>query len=146
MGADPTSTFDQEILWPSVPRSLHDECAWSQTARLGWGRGGAVFRIQGFRDAAELIAAQVGENRSYRNSLIFPFVYCWRQYLELQLKQLIVEAERLRDFTDGLRLASRRSGTSSRVCGRAVGLRSRPSASAKRSSTTSALQSRNSTL
>jgi hypothetical protein len=54
--------------------------------------------VGGFRLNAELLAAHVRENRGARDTLIFPFVYSWRQHIELALKQVIVEAEQLYDI------------------------------------------------
>jgi hypothetical protein len=93
--------LDQEIAWPSTARSLYGEGThWSQTACLNWGRGEWYARIRGFRQAAEMIAAYIAEHRHDQDGLIFPFLYNWRQHLELALKQLIVESERLRDVTN----------------------------------------------
>jgi hypothetical protein len=92
--------LNEEIVWPSELRSLHGEGAdWRQTASLGWNRGDWYTRIRGFRTAAELLARYVAENRTEQDGLIYPFLYNWRQHIELALKQLIVEAEKLLDIT-----------------------------------------------
>jgi hypothetical protein len=91
--------LDPDYEWPSMPRSLHGEGSdWRQTASLGWNRGGWYTRIRGFRVAAELLAAHVSEHRHEQDGIIFPFLYNWRQHIELALKQLIVETEQLLDL------------------------------------------------
>lgn len=90
---------EQEALWPSIKRSLHDEGPdWAQTANLAFGRGDAYPRICGFRVAAELLAAYVRDHERAADGLIFPLLYSWRQHIELALKDLIVEAELLAEY------------------------------------------------
>lgn len=92
-------TSDEPLVWPSDKRSIHGEGSdWRQTASLGWSRGDAYMRIRGFRMAAELLAEHVREHRSDQDALIFPFLYNWRQHIELVLKLLIVKAEALHDI------------------------------------------------
>lgn len=95
----PEHNVDGDYPWPSTRRSLRGEGSdWRQTASLGWNRGGWYPRIRGFRIAAELLAAHVSEHRREQDGLIFPFLYNWRQHIELALKQLIVETEQLLDL------------------------------------------------
>src|SRR5690349_3195394 len=101
MAVDAHLDLDQHVAWPSKVRSLHGVGRdWTQNACLGWSRGEAYTRIRGFRVAAELIAAYVAEHRGEQDGLIFPFLSNWRQHIELALKELIVDSERLRDVTD----------------------------------------------
>ena len=87
------------MTWPSERRTLHGEGAhWKQTACVGWSKGDATMRIVGFRRAAELLADHVAQGSIDQDCLIFPFLYNWRQHIELALKELIVVAEALRDI------------------------------------------------
>src|SRR5271167_1627938 len=96
----PERPFRQEFTWPSTPRSLHGEGShWRLTASLDWARGNWYTRIMGFRTAAELLGAYVAEHRNEQDVLIFPFLYNWRQHIELALKQLIIETEKLLDVS-----------------------------------------------
>jgi hypothetical protein len=99
--ADASLRFAEEFAWPSTAHSLRAQSThWSQTACLAWSRGDWYMRIRGFRQAAELIAAHVAEHGHDQDGLIFPFLYNWRQHVELALKQLIVDAARLRDVSE----------------------------------------------
>jgi hypothetical protein len=101
VSTDPHFDLTEPVVWPSMARSLHGEGEhWSLTACLDWSRGEWYTRIRGFRQAAELIAAHIAEQRHDQDGLTFPFVYNWRQHLELALKQLIVEAEWLCGITE----------------------------------------------
>lgn len=88
--------IDEELPWPSTLRSLHAKGSdWHQNACLGWSRGDWYTRIRGFRTAAELLASYVAQMGREQDGLIFPFLYNWRQHIELALKQLIIEIEQL---------------------------------------------------
>jgi hypothetical protein len=43
------------------------------------------------------MAAYVADHRREQDGLIYPFLYDWRQHIELALKQLIIETEELLD-------------------------------------------------
>jgi hypothetical protein len=101
VASDPHLDLNEPIIWPSTARSLLGEGEhWSLTACLGWSRGDWHMRIHGFRQAAELIGAYIAKHRHDQDGLIFPFLYNWRQHVELALKHLMVAAERLRDVSD----------------------------------------------
>jgi hypothetical protein len=97
-----TVSFDIEPpVWPSNSHSIHGAGSdWTQNACLGWSRGGWHARVHGFRLAAELQADHVANTRTEQDGLIFPFLYNWRQHVELALKELIIDAERLLDRDD----------------------------------------------
>ena len=96
MGLEPGFLSDSYTLYPDVKRPLLGPGAdWSQNAHLRYGRGEAYPRIRGFRVAADLIAMHVAETGLGADGLIFPFMFTWRQHIELALKQLICDAELL---------------------------------------------------
>jgi hypothetical protein len=97
MAIDPDADLSSdEIAWPDAPRSLYGTGSdWRQNASLSWSRGGWYARVRGFRVAAEVIAGYVAEHRTEQDGLIFPFLYNWRQHIELAMKQLIIQCEEL---------------------------------------------------
>src|SRR5213595_4186103 len=92
-------SFDLEPpVWPNRDHSIHGGCSdWRQTACLGWSRGRWYARVHGFRIAAELLAQHVANYGTEQDGLIFPFLFNWRQHIELALKEIILEAELLLD-------------------------------------------------
>jgi hypothetical protein len=90
-------SFDTEPpVWPSKSHGIRGGGAdWTQNACLGWSRGTWYARVHGFRVAAELLANHVAQTRTEQDGLIFPFLYNWRQHIELALKELIIVGERL---------------------------------------------------
>jgi len=53
--------------------------------------------IGGYRRAADVLTNNVRQTRFDHDWLVYPLVLCWRQYLELRLKHLIMECQRLLD-------------------------------------------------
>ena len=92
-------SFDIEPpVWPSTSHSIRGAGSdWTQNACLGWSRGRWYARVHGFRLAAELLADYVAKTGTEQDGLIFPFLYNWRQHVELALKELIIDAGRLLD-------------------------------------------------
>jgi hypothetical protein len=54
--------------------------------------------LAGYRQAAQLIAAYVVDNKQHQDTLVYPFVFCWRHYIELALKQISHESNPARDL------------------------------------------------
>jgi hypothetical protein len=99
MSAEPL--FDVPFAWPTDRRSVRTEGPdWRQTACLDWSSGEPYMRILGFRQAADILAGHVRDTKSDQDALIFPFLYMWRQHIELALKQLIVDADQLLDHDE----------------------------------------------
>ena len=69
---------------------------WSVASIDCW-RGHWYPRIRGFRDAAEMIEAAIAQSGRSQDGLIYPFLACWRQHIELSLKALLLEIEALED-------------------------------------------------
>jgi hypothetical protein len=53
--------------------------------------------VQGFRLAADLAVEHVVTTGNDQDSLVYPVVFGYRQYLELRLKGLLRDASRLLD-------------------------------------------------
>ena len=51
----------------------------------------------GYRQAADTLVGYVKETHRHRDTLVFPIVFLYRQYLELRLKQLIRDGHQLFD-------------------------------------------------
>ncbi len=51
--------------------------------------------ITGYKDAADILVAYVEEHQRWQNILVYPVVFLYRQYLELAIKSLIGQAQRL---------------------------------------------------
>jgi hypothetical protein len=87
---------DATIAWPVKGMSLLAASgSWQQVACVGWSRAAPNSRISGFRLAAEVLAQHAADNTADLDVLVFPFLYCWRQHIELVLKELIVGLDRL---------------------------------------------------
>ena len=51
--------------------------------------------MQGYKEAGDRLVQSLLENDRYLDLVIFPTVFLYRQYLELRLKQLLIESSRL---------------------------------------------------
>jgi len=78
-----------DIPWPRASDSLlgaRDD--WQAIACLDWARGDAVVRALGFQRAAEVLFQELARGRD-QDLLVYPFAFCWRHHLELELKCLM---------------------------------------------------------
>jgi hypothetical protein len=73
----------------------HDETGWA-TACLNFGSPEHGY-VKGYQKAADLAVDHVVAADSDQDYLVFPIVYCYRQYLELRTKGLLVNAGLLLD-------------------------------------------------
>lgn len=48
-----------------------------------------VLMIDGYKEAADLVVAKTVENRALQDSLVYPAIFNYRQFIELSLKYLI---------------------------------------------------------
>lgn len=62
-------------------------------ACVNWG-GGWVLYSMGYKRAGDLLVRHVSADRGDADALVYPIVFCYRQYLELTLKDLLMEARR----------------------------------------------------
>lgn len=58
-------------------------------------RSGEYERAEGFRLAAETLADALDRGGPGVEPLVYPFVYCWRHHIELQVKTVIVDSAEL---------------------------------------------------
>lgn len=66
---------------------------WQMNARVNWGGGWTLYAI-GYRNAGDALVERVAQDRGEADTLVYPIVFCYRQYLELLLKDTLVEARR----------------------------------------------------
>lgn len=86
---------DIEQNWPaehhdlSAPPTHH-----SHMSDIGWQRRMGLYgRIQGFRRAAEILYNTMRADQSVRDldTVVFPYLTCWRHHIELQLKSILAQ-------------------------------------------------------
>ncbi|MFE9651383.1 hypothetical protein ACFYO0_46405 [Streptomyces sp. NPDC006365] len=76
--------------WPSNDADLlREEGDWWTVACLDWPRDRWLGYINGYWKAAGAICDQIISSGRDQDQLVYPFVMCWRHYVELHLKTLI---------------------------------------------------------
>ena len=98
----------EELPWPAVGEKLFvaDLPDWQNNTSLRDLLGGGWIRYaEGYRRAAALMVEYVSQRNRDQDFLVFPIVFCYRQYLELQMKHLIREGSRLLDLDDDFALS-----------------------------------------
>jgi hypothetical protein len=88
------TAFDDELPWPKPGDQVFAEADdWWMNACINWGGGPQVY-LAGYRRAGEILVAEVARNQHDADVLVYPIVFCYRQYLELLLKDTLAEARR----------------------------------------------------
>ncbi|MER7893470.1 hypothetical protein ABTX15_26995 [Micromonospora sp. NPDC094482] len=83
--------------WPVDDTDLLAEGEdWWLVACMDWPRDRWIGYVQGYWKAATVIAEQVAVAGRDQDYLVYPFLMCWRRYVELQLKALILLAKAYR--------------------------------------------------
>jgi len=91
--------------WPAADTDLLAKGEdWWLVACMDWPRDRWIGYVRGYWKAATLIAEQVAVTGRDQDYLVYPFLMCWRHYVELQLKALILLARTYRRETAGLPL------------------------------------------
>ena len=89
---------DAPVPWPEDRHDLREPGSdWTSHAMLDWQQGQCTGRMEGYHRAAQILAADLLKHRSDLDFVIFPFVACWRHHIELRLKALLIDLERLAD-------------------------------------------------
>ena len=70
---------------------------WWNNACLNWCHDGWGLYASGYKDAADRLVKGVEANGTGQDTLVYPVLFLYRQYLELQFKDLIRQARRLLD-------------------------------------------------
>lgn len=68
---------------------------WQSNACVSYSHSPVRLYILGYKKAADILAQQVVETARDQDSLIYPIAFLYRQYIELQLKDLIKESRTL---------------------------------------------------
>jgi len=94
-----TGKFDiPEIRLPRKGDSLFVKSGdWWMNASLDWSHDPTELYIVGYKEAGDALVEAVANRRGTADSLVFPIVFLYRQYLELRLKSLLQDGRRLLD-------------------------------------------------
>lgn len=83
-----------EMPWPRAGDQLFIAASdWWMNASVNWG-GGNLLIASGYQRGGDLLVETVASNRHEADALVYPIVFCYRQYLELLLKEALAEARR----------------------------------------------------
>jgi hypothetical protein len=88
--------FDDEfeLPWPQAGDILFTDAPdWWMNACVNYA-GGLMYAL-GYRTAGDALVERVAQTRADQDSLVYPIVFCYRQYLELTLKAVLREARAL---------------------------------------------------
>ena len=91
-----------ESLFPEPGDKLfEDPSDWWSTACLNWFRDGWSIYADGYRNGADTLVESVITTGRQHDTLVYPIVFLYRQYLELELKGLISDCKSLQDLEGG---------------------------------------------
>ena len=84
---------DLEDKWPQHSDRLFQPGSWRHTAHILTDPGERFFRMpQGYMRAADLLVDQALTDDGDRKNILYPALFCYRQSVELYLKQLIANS------------------------------------------------------
>lgn len=90
-GIDSLTVFD--LAWPAAADTLRPNAtAPGLTVPLQSAQGGDYLRIRGYRQAAMALSEILKKGDRVDEALAYPFVYCWRHHVELQIKKFIEDS------------------------------------------------------
>lgn len=75
---------------------------WWNNACLNFLPHGWTIYAIGYKDAADILVEHIAKTKRQQDTLIYPIIFLYRQYLELALKDLILEGRKLLDDPDPL--------------------------------------------
>lgn len=64
-------------------------------ARVNFPHDRWALYVVGYKDAADILVSQVETHGRYHDTLVYPIIFLYRQYLELAIKDLIHQARKL---------------------------------------------------
>ena len=92
-----------ELQLPGLPSSrdklFTSEEDWWNNACLDSGSNGWILYAAGYKDAADILVAQVEERSAGQDTLVYPILFLYRQYLELEIKDTLRAARQLQDIS-----------------------------------------------
>ncbi len=98
------SDWDDILKMPEVP-SEQDKLFgsaedWWNNACLNFVPNGWSLYAIGYKDAADVLVAHVERDGRWQDTLVYPIVFLYRQYLELAIKDLIRQGRKLLDINE----------------------------------------------
>lgn len=72
---------------------------WWNNASLNWCHDGWGLYTSGYKEAADILVQRVEERNAGQDSLVYPVLFLYRQYLELEIKDLIRQSRRLQNIS-----------------------------------------------
>lgn len=100
------SILDDHILkmrWPEENQEVFKDASdWWNNARLDFYSESVLLDLyaEGYKNSGDIIAAYVEENRTDQDILVFPIVFLYRHYLELSIKDIIHDGNRLLNINE----------------------------------------------
>jgi hypothetical protein len=73
---------------------------WWHNACLNYMHDGWLTYVIGYKKAADILVTYIIENRRSQDTLVYPILFLYRQYLELCIKNLIQKGRYLQDICD----------------------------------------------
>ena len=73
---------------------------WWNNACLNFLSDGWSLYAIGYKDAADILVSQVEQKKSHQDTLMYPIIFLYRQYLELEIKDLIRDARKLLNINE----------------------------------------------
>jgi hypothetical protein len=73
---------------------------WWNNACLNFLSDGWSLYATGYKDAADILVSQVEQEKRHQDTLMYPIIFLYRQYLELAIKDLIRDARKLLDINE----------------------------------------------
>jgi len=92
------NAFNSKNKYPSSDdRLFKSDSDWSNNACLNWSHDKRILYIHGYKEAAGLLARHIENKGESQDILIFPIIFLYRHYLELELKNIIIDSHELID-------------------------------------------------
>ena len=93
---------DDEFHWPRKGDQLvrDDEGDWWHNARLNLFYDNWNMYAEGYKVAGNVLVEYIKEKQFDQDYLVYPIVFLYRQYIELQLKAIIRDGNQLLDIPE----------------------------------------------
>jgi hypothetical protein len=105
MTASDRPSIFEELAIPELPGlpSSQDELFstqedWWKNACMNWSSSGWSLYASGYKEAADALVARVEEHSTNQDTFVYPVLFLYRQYLELQLKMMVRTLRHLKDI------------------------------------------------
>ncbi|HTN95078.1 MAG TPA: hypothetical protein VMJ33_10880 [Gallionella sp.] len=100
MSEDTPEIDDPELRWPQMGDRLFVESSWAYDAHVTGDPKERFYRMpMGYKRAGDLLIDQAAADVVDRSNIIYAALFCYRQSLELYLKQLIDEFGKEKKFS-----------------------------------------------